>query len=116
MRSPTIMAFAVLASAPGIAQAPAAPPAIYGPPIAMDDALVLLERGRKLAERCGFSMAFAVVEPSGELVAFVRMDGIPYASTPPRAAESPHFGPLPDDDGAVRRACPDRTCSADVIG
>ena len=81
MRSPTIMAFAVLASAPGIAQAPAAPPAIYGPPIAMDDALVLLERGRKLAERCGFSMAFAVVEPSGELVAFVRMDGIPYAST-----------------------------------
>lgn len=75
-----ILACAVLAAHPGFAQASAAPPAGYGSPIALGEALVFVERGRKLAAQCGFAMAFAVVEPSGELVAFVRMDGIPYAS------------------------------------
>jgi glc operon protein GlcG len=76
-----VLGCATLAAQPGYAQAPAEPPATYGPPIVLSNALVVLERGRELAARCGLAMAFAVVEPSGELVAFVKMDDIPYAST-----------------------------------
>src|SRR5690606_24079283 len=72
---------ALLAAHPGLSQESPAQPVLYGPPITLKDALVLVERGRDLAARCGLSMAFAVVEPSGELVAFIRMDDIPYAST-----------------------------------
>lgn len=81
MRRSIVLACAALAAQPGVAQSPAAPPAHYGSPIALAKALVVVERGRDLAAHCGLTMAFAVVEPSGELVAFVRMDGIPYAST-----------------------------------
>lgn len=75
-----VLACAALAAQPGYAQAMAEPPATYGPPIALGNALFVVERGGELAAQCGLTMAFAVVEPSGELVAFVRMDGIPYAS------------------------------------
>lgn len=56
-----VLGCATLAAQPGYAQAPAEPPATYGPPIALSDALVVLERGRKLAARCELAMAFAVV-------------------------------------------------------
>jgi glc operon protein GlcG len=72
---------AAMATSPGLAETPPDPPAKYGTPIALSDALVLIERGRTLASKCGLAMAFAVVEPSGELVAFARMDGIPNGST-----------------------------------
>lgn len=81
MCKPIILACTMLAAHPGYAQEPDEPSASYGPPITLSDALAVVERGRELATQCGLSMAFAVVEPSGELVAFVRMDGIPYAST-----------------------------------
>lgn len=74
------LACAALAAHPGFAQMPVAPPASYGPPIALNDALSLVERGRQLAEQCGLTLALAVTEPSGELVAFARMDDTPYAS------------------------------------
>ncbi|MFM5923218.1 MAG: GlcG/HbpS family heme-binding protein [Novosphingobium sp.] len=71
----------VLAASPAATQAPApAPPSVYGAPIALGDAQKLIERGIRLAAARNLKLAFAVVEPSGELVAFARMDGVPYAS------------------------------------
>jgi glc operon protein GlcG len=75
-----IAACLALFAAPGATQTPKAPPAGYGAPITAADALKLIDRGMKQAAAKGFSMAFAVVEPSGELVAFARMDDAPYAS------------------------------------
>ena len=71
---------------PGLAQtppqpAPAASPAPpYGTPISLAEAQALIERAVTEARRRGFRMAFAVVEPSGELVAFARMDDVQYGS------------------------------------
>lgn len=62
------------------AQSPANTPAAYGPPISVTEASKIVDRGMKLAAAQGFRMAFAVVEPSGELVAFARMDDAPYAA------------------------------------
>lgn len=81
MRHLIVLVCAIMAASPGLAETPPEPPATYGAPIALSHALVIVERGRALATHCGLAMAFAVVEPSGELVAFTRMDGIPYAST-----------------------------------
>lgn len=81
MKKLIVLACATLAAHPGLAQELAAPPASYGPPITLDDALSLVERGQELAAQCGLSMALAVAEPSGELVAFARMDEALYAST-----------------------------------
>lgn len=76
---------AAMFTAPVAAQTaiPAAPPSSpvgYGAPIALADAMKLIEKGIKLAEARKFKMAFAVVEPSGELVAFAKMDDVVYAS------------------------------------
>ncbi len=80
MRKLTTLACAILAAAPVVAQAPASPPDRYGPPIAVADALALIQRGMEQSALEGHRMAFAIVEPSGELVAFARMDDVPYAS------------------------------------
>jgi glc operon protein GlcG len=74
------LACALLVSAAAAAQTPAPPPSTYGPPIAIDDALALIQRGIELSKARGLKMAIAVVEPSGELVAFARMDDVPYGS------------------------------------
>ncbi|MEL0211699.1 MAG: heme-binding protein, partial [Novosphingobium sp.] len=55
-------------------------PAAYGAPVSLDEAMALIEKGIKLAAARKFKMAFAVVEPSGELLAFARMDDVVYAS------------------------------------
>lgn len=60
--------------------APSSAPVGYGPPITLADAMTLIEKGMKLAEARKLKLAFAVVEPSGELVAFARMDDVVYAS------------------------------------
>lgn len=80
MRRLTALAWAVLAAAPAVAQAPNTQTSRYGPPIAVADALALIQKGMKQSASEGHRMAFAVVEPSGELVAFARMDDAPYAS------------------------------------
>lgn len=80
MKKLTTLACAVLASAPVVAQAPAPQPDRYGPPIAVADALEIIRRGMEQSATDGHRMAFAIVEPSGELVAFARMDNVPYAS------------------------------------
>jgi len=59
------------------APAPALP---YGAPIDLAHAQALIERAIAAAKARGFRMAVAVVEPSGELVAFARMDDTQYGS------------------------------------
>ena len=59
--------------------APAPAPA-YGAPISLERAQALIERAIAAAKPRGFRMAVGVVEPSGELVAFARMDDTQYGS------------------------------------
>lgn len=66
--------------APVAAQTPSEVPAQYGAPISADTAMALLQRGVAESTRRGHKMAIAIVEPSGELVAFIRMDDAPYSS------------------------------------
>lgn len=75
-----LVGVAMLANA-GAAHSPKAPLASYGAPIALSEALSLIDQGMKLAAGKGFKMAFAIVEPSGEVVAFAKMDDAPYAAT-----------------------------------
>jgi glc operon protein GlcG len=71
---------ALMIAAPATTQTPAPPPASYGQAIAVKDALTIIQRGMGLSAAAGHKMAFAVVDPSGELVAFARMEDVPYAS------------------------------------
>lgn len=56
------------------------PPASYGQPISMEAAQAAIAQGVEAARARSFRMAFAVVEPNGELVAFARMDDTQYGS------------------------------------
>lgn len=80
MNRKILIAYAVMITAPAVAEPPKAPPAGYGAPISIGDARALIDRGIETAVEQGLTMAFAIVEPSGELVAFARMDDAPYAS------------------------------------
>ena len=75
-------ACAILISTVAVAENPPPPPAPggYGAPISMSDAQVLVQRAIEQSKAKGYRMAIAVVEPSGELVAFARMDDAPYGS------------------------------------
>lgn len=55
-----------------------APP--YGSPITLKVAQLLIARAVKVADARGWRLAIAIVEPSGELVAFGRMDDTQYGS------------------------------------
>ena len=85
---PLLLAVAVLAfAAPASAQTPptpapvaAAPAPPYGAPIGLETAQALIDRATAAASARGFRMAFAIVEPSGALVAFGRMDDTQYGS------------------------------------
>ncbi len=82
-----VLVLAVLAvAAPAWAQTPptpapaAAPAPPYGAPIGLETAQTLIDRATAAASARGFRMAFAIVEPSGALVAFGRMDDTQYGS------------------------------------
>lgn len=86
---PLLLALAVLAvAAPTWAQTPPtaapgavpAPPLSYGAPIGLETAQALIDRAIEAGRARGFRLAIAVVEPSGELVAFGRMDDVQYGS------------------------------------
>ena len=84
---PLLLAMAVLAVAtPAWAQTPptpapaAAPAQAYGAPIGLEAAQALVDRAVEAGRARGFRLAIAVVEPSGALVAFGRMDDVPYGS------------------------------------
>ncbi|MET0307534.1 MAG: heme-binding protein [Sphingomonas sp.] len=69
-------------TAPTAPAAPVSQPAPpYGTPIDMAKARALIDRAVAAARLRGFRMAVAIVEPSGELVMFVRMDDTQYGST-----------------------------------
>ncbi|MDP3801685.1 heme-binding protein [Brevundimonas sp.] len=85
---PLILALVLIAT-PGAVQAQTPPPAPaapstpappYGAPIGLEAAQALIDRATAAASARGFRMAFAVVEPSGALVAFARMDDVQYGS------------------------------------
>lgn len=80
MKRRIMLVFALLVATPVLAQIPSEQPTTYGPPISMNAAREIIDAGIAQAEARGLILAFAVVEPSGELVAFARMDGLPYAS------------------------------------
>lgn len=80
MKRTLAFACAALIAFPAAAQTQVAQPAGYGAPIAVAEALALVGRGMELGAARGLRMVFAVVEPSGELVAFARMDDAPYGS------------------------------------
>jgi glc operon protein GlcG len=74
------------------AAAPAAPPDLnaipdkmpfatpYGAPITMDRAQALVQAAVAEANKRGWAMNVAVVDPNGDLIAFARMDGAQLAS------------------------------------
>lgn len=80
MKKRIALVCALLATSPAATQTPTTQPGGYGLPIAVNEALALIRRGMEKSAAKGLKMAFAVVEPSGELVAFARMDDVPYAS------------------------------------
>jgi len=78
-----ILAVLVTAAPAWSQTAPAAAPApapAYGPPIGLAAAQALIDRAVEAAGARQFRMAIAIVEPSGELVAFARMDDTQYGS------------------------------------
>lgn len=78
-----ILGCAFLFSTAALADGPVPPqptPAIYGTPISLTDAQILIDRAIEQSNAKGFKMAIAIVEPSGDLVAFARMDDVPYGS------------------------------------
>ena len=66
-------------AAPAAAQTPpppaaAAPQPLYGAPVSLADARRIADAAEAEAQRRGFNMAFAIVDPSGALVLFHKMD------------------------------------------
>lgn len=55
-------------------------PNAYGAPVSLEQARAIVAGARQAAGQRRFSMAFAVVEPGGQLVLFEKMDGTQYGS------------------------------------
>lgn len=55
-------------------------PTPYGMPVALEQARQIVDSARRAAGERRFTMAFAVVDPSGHLVLFEKMDGTQYGS------------------------------------
>ena len=55
-------------------------PGPYGPDVTLQQAETVIAAARAEAARRNFTMAFAVVDPNGELVSFEKMDGTQNAS------------------------------------
>lgn len=71
------LAGAIVLAAPLGAQQSPAP---YGAPLTLEQAKTIVAAAERSAHARNFTMAFAVVEPSGELVLFQKMDGTQYGS------------------------------------
>ena len=88
--SVSLLLAACLLSGQGMAQQPQAPapapaapaaPLMYGAPLSIEQARAAALAALAEAKKNNWFYAVAVVEPSGELVYFERMDGTQYAST-----------------------------------
>ena len=76
---------ALLTGAQALAQQPSAtpplpPPFSYGTPITLEQARKVASAAEVAAKKKNMIMAIAIVEPSGDLVYFQRMDGVQYGS------------------------------------
>jgi uncharacterized protein GlcG (DUF336 family) len=69
----------VYAQQPAAPAAPVPPPP-YGTPITLDQAKKAIDSAEAEARKRNLNVAIAIVEPSGDLVYFRRMDGVDYAS------------------------------------
>jgi glc operon protein GlcG len=67
-------------TAPAASSTPPAPAPAYGAPIALETAQSLIAAALDHARANGWRVAVAVVEPSGDLVAFARLDDTQYGS------------------------------------
>jgi glc operon protein GlcG len=77
----SVAAFAQAPQQPAVAQQPAPPPApAFGPPITMEQAQKAAEAALAKAREIGVPNAVAVVEPTGDLVYFAKMNGAPYSA------------------------------------
>jgi glc operon protein GlcG len=69
------------ANSPAAAQQPAPPPAPpFGTPITVEQAQKAAEAAMAKAKEIGVPNAVAVVEPTGDLVYFAKMNGAPYSA------------------------------------
>jgi uncharacterized protein GlcG (DUF336 family) len=59
---------------------PMPPTTAYGPPITLEQAMKAAAAAQAEAKRRNMNMAIAIVEPTGDLVYFLKMDGTQYAS------------------------------------
>jgi len=76
MRSPTLLTLALFGLAPAAAaQTPPTAPAASPQPAYTDAVRRIADSAEQAARRRGFSMAFAIVDPSGALILFHKMDG-----------------------------------------
>ena len=75
----TVIAAAALALVATAAVASDQP--AYGPMVTADQAQKIIATGIAEARKANLTMAFTVVEPSGALVAFHKMDGTQYGAT-----------------------------------
>ncbi len=60
---------------------PPPPPPIYGPPVTISQAKKAIAAALAEANKTQYLYVFAVVDPSGSLVYFEKMDGAIYAAT-----------------------------------
>lgn len=74
--TPSVVAQTVASVGPGTA----APAPAYGAPIALETAQTLIAAALDHGRANGWRVAVAIVEPSGELVAFARLDDTHYGS------------------------------------
>jgi glc operon protein GlcG len=77
----SVLMLGTATTAQQIAPTPPMPPTTpYGPPITLEQAKKVADAAMAEATKRNMKMAIAIVEPSGELVYFRRMDGTQYAS------------------------------------
>ena len=76
-----VLMLGAAATAQQVAPTPPLPPTtLYGPPITLEQAKKAADAATADATKRNMKMAIAIVEPSGDLVYFHRMDGTQYAS------------------------------------
>jgi uncharacterized protein GlcG (DUF336 family) len=77
----SVLMLGAAATAQQAAPTPPLPPTTpYGPPITLEQAKKVADAAMAEATKRNMKMALAIVEPSGDLVYFLRMDGTQYAS------------------------------------
>ena len=77
----SVLMLGAAVNAQQVAPAPPLPPTtFYGPPITLEQAKKAADAAMAEATKRKMAMAIAIVEPSGDLVFFQRMDGTQYAS------------------------------------